>query len=176
MIEEEWKDIAGWEGKHQISNYGRVKTFDYNKQKGRTEIRNGTLQPTGYYTVSFYKNGKSINCRVNRLVAMAFIPIPERLKDIPIEDLEVGHLKTLPNGLEDKTANEVWNLAWMTKSENQKYGTLPQRKSEVHKDKKVSEETKRKMSEAHKGEKNWFYGKHHTEETKRKMSEAQKKT
>jgi len=38
----------------------------------------------------------------------------------------------------------------------------------------MSEETKRKMSEAHKGEKNHFYGKHHSEEAKRKISEAKK--
>ena len=38
-----------------------------------------------------------------------------------------------------------------------------------------SEETKRKMSEAQKGENHPFYGKHHTEESKRKMSEARKK-
>ena len=37
---------------------------------------------------------------------------------------------------------------------------------------KHSEETKRKMSEAHTGEKAYWYGKHHSEETKRKMSEA----
>ena len=36
----------------------------------------------------------------------------------------------------------------------------------------MSEEHKRKISEAHTGEKNYFYGKHHTEENKRKISEA----
>lgn len=35
-----------------------------------------------------------------------------------------------------------------------------------------SEETKEKMSNARKGEKNYFYGKQHTEETKRKISKA----
>ena len=35
------------------------------------------------------------------------------------------------------------------------------------------EETKRKIGEAQKGNKNWL-GKHHTEETKRKLSEANK--
>ena len=47
-------------------------------------------------------------------------------------------------------------------------------KSEARKGKHHSEETKSKMSEAQKGEKNNFYGKHHSEETKSKMSEAQK--
>jgi len=37
-----------------------------------------------------------------------------------------------------------------------------------------SEETKRKLSEAKKGERNPFYGKHLSEETKRKMSESTK--
>lgn len=40
------------------------------------------------------------------------------------------------------------------------------------KGKKFSEETKRKMSESFKGEKNGFYGKKHSEETKQKMSES----
>ena len=39
---------------------------------------------------------------------------------------------------------------------------------------KHSEEAKNKISEAMKGEKNSFYGRHHTEETKNKISEAQK--
>lgn len=39
--------------------------------------------------------------------------------------------------------------------------------------KKASEETKKKMSDARKGEKNHFYGKKHTEEIKQKLSEIQ---
>ena len=39
---------------------------------------------------------------------------------------------------------------------------------------KFSEETKRKISEANKGEKNYWYGKKHSEETKKKLSEAHK--
>lgn len=38
----------------------------------------------------------------------------------------------------------------------------------------MSEETKKKIREALKGEKNYFYGKHHSEESKRKISEARK--
>jgi very-short-patch-repair endonuclease len=38
----------------------------------------------------------------------------------------------------------------------------------------MSEETKRKISDSHKGNKNYFFGKHHTEESKRKMSELAK--
>lgn len=40
----------------------------------------------------------------------------------------------------------------------------------------ASEETKLKMSEAHRGEKNNFFGKHHTDEQKKKWSEERKNT
>jgi hypothetical protein len=40
--------------------------------------------------------------------------------------------------------------------------------------KTLSEETKRKISEAHKGENHYLYGKSHSEESKRKMSESGK--
>lgn len=43
-----------------------------------------------------------------------------------------------------------------------------------NKEKYHSEESKRKISEAMKGEKNPFYGKHHSEECIRKMSDAHK--
>ena len=53
--------------------------------------------------------------------------------------------------------------------------------SEAHKGKQAwnkgipqSEEAKKKNSEAHKGENNYWFGKHHSEETRKKMSEANK--
>lgn len=44
----------------------------------------------------------------------------------------------------------------------------------AHKGKKLSDETKQKMSEARIGEKNHMFGKQHSEETKRKISKARK--
>ena len=40
--------------------------------------------------------------------------------------------------------------------------------------KPFTEETRRKMSESHKGQLSWNIGKHHSDETRRKMSEAKK--
>jgi G:T-mismatch repair DNA endonuclease (very short patch repair protein) len=45
---------------------------------------------------------------------------------------------------------------------------------ESHIGKIPSEETRRKMSESHKGEKNYLYGKHLSEETRKKLSEVRK--
>jgi len=46
--------------------------------------------------------------------------------------------------------------------------------SEKHKGKTLSKEHKEKMSESHKGEKNHFYGKTHSKEMRRKISETHK--
>lgn len=46
--------------------------------------------------------------------------------------------------------------------------------SEAHKGVPLSEKTKRAMSKSRAGSKNAFYGKHHTQESKRKISESRK--
>ena len=46
--------------------------------------------------------------------------------------------------------------------------------SNSHKGKQLSDETKKKISESTSGEKNPFYGRQHSEETRRKLSEANK--
>lgn len=33
MDEEIWKDIKGYDGKYQVSNLGRVRSFKYNKER-----------------------------------------------------------------------------------------------------------------------------------------------
>jgi group I intron endonuclease len=57
-----------------------------------------------------------------------------------------------------------------------KFGIKSRSISEANKGRRLSEKTKRKMSEVKRGEKNHNYGKHysHSEETKKKMSEAKK--
>ena len=130
-MEEIWKDIVGYEGLYQVSNFGRVKSMNY-RNTGKEGLLTIRKLEEKYMYVSL-TSGKEKNCRVNRLVAMAFIPIPEHLKDIPIEKLQVGHLKKLPDGTEDKTANEVWNLAWMSPQENCNYGIRNTRISQTNK-------------------------------------------
>jgi hypothetical protein len=112
---EEWKDIEGYEGLYQVSDWGNVRNR-HGKLIAK-ELSNG-----GYYRVHLWKNGVSEHLLIHRLVAEAFIPNPENKPC-------VGHLKPLPDGTEDKTANEVWYLQWMTYSENSNYGTNHERKS-----------------------------------------------
>lgn len=49
---------------------------------------------------------------MHRAVALTFIPIPEKYKDIPIEQLQVNHIDG------NKLNNDVSNLEWCTCKEN----------------------------------------------------------
>ena len=106
------------------------------------------------------------------------------------KDYDIHHID------ENKMNNSLSNLVYLTHSEHSKIHNkigkklsdeTKQKLSEAKKNmseetkrkmseakKNMSEETKRKMSEAKKGENHPFYGKHHSQESKRKMSEALK--
>ena len=111
-MEEIWKDIKGWEGKYQISNYGRIKIFNY-RNRGKDVIREGFDNGKGYLRIRFSNKYKNETHRINRLEAITFgLSIPEHLKDIPIEQLEVDHIDG------NKKNNRLDNLRWTTHKEN----------------------------------------------------------
>ena len=120
-MEEIWKDVKGYEGLYQVSNLGRVKSFDTKDKldrirKGR--ILKGYKQGGGYLQVSLYKNGKHKKY-IHRLVAQAFIPNPEHKP-------QVNHIDEI------KTNNMVSNLEWSTSKENLNHGTRNERSSRKH--------------------------------------------
>ena len=105
---EKWEDVVGYEGLYQVSNLGRIRSVDRIDCAGR-KLRGIVLklQRTRgeYISVGIYKNGIGVSKRVNRLVAMAFIPNPDFLP-------EVGHWN------DNKQDNSVKNLYWTTAQEN----------------------------------------------------------
>lgn len=115
-----WKDVPGYESIYEVSSLGRVRSVDRTISKrgnrGSTystvikgRIRRQKLTKFGYLEIAL-SNGKRkdmSHLRMNRLVAVAFIPNPNNLP-------EVHHID------HDKTNNQVGNLRWVTSSENTK--------------------------------------------------------
>lgn len=95
---EVWKDIKGYEGYYQISNYGRVKNTKTLK------ILTGDKNSIGYRRVILYSPVKK-RVFVHRLVAEHFV-------DGYKKDFVVNHI----NG--NKQDNKATNLEWVTRSEN----------------------------------------------------------
>lgn len=106
LYKEEWKDIKGYEGRYQISTFGRVKSFVVSK-KGR--IRKPVLAQ-GYPQVDLKGNGDGSGeaKKVHRLVGIHFIPNPD---DLP----EINHKKG------DRADPRVWMIEWSTASDNMKH-------------------------------------------------------
>lgn len=113
-----WKDIQGYEGLYQVSNFGRVKSLDryVNAKLGSKMMRKGvimTLQTShkGYNVVMLHKNCKGHQQQVHRLVAIAFIPNP-------LNKPQVNHMDC------NKKNNHISNLEWATQDENMHHASI----------------------------------------------------
>ena len=111
-MEEIFKDIVGFEGIYQISNFGQVRSLEkivegkngckrLLKEKLLKISKNGI----GYLYVCLHKDKKQYIKKIHRLVAETFIPNPENKPD-------VDHINTI------RTDNRVKNLRWCTRKEN----------------------------------------------------------
>ena len=105
-MKEIFKDIEGFEGRYQISNYGRVKSLCF---RGHNKIGflTNSLNIYGYERVGLYKNGEKPSHLVHILVAKAFVHNPD-----PINKTQVNHIDG------NKLNNHANNLEWVTPKEN----------------------------------------------------------
>lgn len=103
-VTQEWRDVVGYEGLYRVSEYGEVISLHKGKKKLMTPQKNRD----GYYQIGLSRNGSKKTCRINRLVAEAFIPNPEGLD-------EVNHLD------EVRDNNHYTNLEWVSHKQNIQY-------------------------------------------------------
>ena len=103
-MQEVFKDIVGYEGKYQVSNFGRVRSMNYNNT-GETHLLSPIKHHLGYLLV--HLGTKKIKM-IHTLVADAFLPNPEKKRC-------VNHIDG------NKQNNVVWNLEWATHKENTRH-------------------------------------------------------
>lgn len=117
-MEEIWKDIPGFEGLYQVSNYGRVKSLNY-RRTGKEQILKYEIHPKGYSRLGLHSNNGVKYFFIHRLVAQAFIPNPDNLPQVNHKD-------------EDKTNNRVDNLEWCSAKENMVYNDGQKRRGKIN--------------------------------------------
>lgn len=102
---EVWRDIAGFEGEYRISNFGRVKSLKFGKER----IVNPFVNSSGYLQVQLCKNGKTRKPLIHQLIAQAFVPNPEGKS-------QVNHIDG------NRLNNAIDNLEWVSRAENTRHG------------------------------------------------------
>jgi hypothetical protein len=104
LVTEEWKDIPGYQEKYQASTFGRIKSYPNRYTGWKTLIITQRLCRNYYYSC-LYSNVKQMHCRVNRLIAITFVPNPDAKPQVCHSD-------------DDKQNNRSSNLKWGTGFDN----------------------------------------------------------
>lgn len=125
MQQEIWKDIPGYSGFYQVSNFGRIKGLSRivkNKDSQKvieSKIKNPQLNKiNGRLIISLSKDGIKRTYFIHRLVAMAFIPNPDNLPQINHKD-------------ENPKNNNADNLEWCTAYYNVHYGNCIRKRAKL---------------------------------------------
>lgn len=107
----------------------------------------------------------------------------ENLIDLFAREHYIAHkLLALENPHNEKLNYAFWCMSHLSDKNQERYVVTSEEYeqariifSSLRKNAKVSEETRRKMSKAHSGENNSFFGKKHSDEARKKIKEARAK-
>lgn len=155
LIREVWRDIEGYEGLYQVSNYGRVKSIErvviYNdgRKKLIPERIMKQIECEGYLCVVLSKNNKSKHLKIHRLLALTYLENPNNYPIINhiTENKDFNFIGIVNNEIISSS------IEWCTHLQNMNFGSLKER-----------------ASKNSKGKNNPMYGKHHSKKTKEKLS------
>jgi len=142
-LEEVWKSIPNFP-RYEISSKGRIKSYTSSLHP-EGKILKTHKKEDGYITVVLLSgNDRTSGNRqhtkqLHRLVAEAFIPIPDELKHIPTEKLHVDHIIPVSMGGEIINEDGTYNLRWVTPkgNANNPYTVENQKIAKKHSMKKV---------------------------------------
>jgi len=126
FIREVFKDIRGYEGSYQISNFGRVKSLSRRSYAGRKNgryfskeiILKGNIEGCGYLQVMLYNNSKYKAFKMATLVWDHFGDKPRNGRKLQVDHID-----------EDKLNNKIDNLQLLTCRENTAKRSLQKIKS-----------------------------------------------
>lgn len=133
-MQEIWKTVVTPDEiyeSYEVSNLGRIKSLGNNKTR-KEKILKQRKNKYGYFCVNLYKNNKTKNYTVHRLVAMAFIP-------------NVMNYGCIDHRDTNRKNNNISNLIWCTHKQNSNNELSKKKMSESKKH--LLEETKKKISE-----------------------------
>ena len=113
---------------YQVSNLGRILSLNY-KNTGRAEFMILVNDGDGYLTVQLSKNRKRKTCKVHRLVAQTFLPNPENKPEVnhKIEGNEGKKINMVIFNEDGSIDKEKTSIEWVTRKENNNYGTHNER-------------------------------------------------
>lgn len=107
-MEEIFKDIPGYEWLYQASNLGSIKSLKWwRRNTWKEKILNKYKDTKWYLFVILFNNWNKKHRLIHRLICITFLGNNE--------DKEVNHKNWI------KDDNNLNNLEWMTRSENQKH-------------------------------------------------------
>jgi hypothetical protein len=104
---EVWKDLVGYEGYYQVSNFGNVKSLGNEFSRKEKNLKS-SLDNNGYLQVSLQKNSIRKTFKIHKLVAICFLNhTPDGTNKIVVDHIN-----------EIKTDNNLENLRLVSNREN----------------------------------------------------------
>ncbi len=128
METEVWKDVIGYEGFYQVSNFGRVKSLDRiivrsdgQSQPVKEKIKDLKDDGRGYLQVGLCSNNYCRSKKVHRLVALAFLNANACGMEVVVNHIDG-----------DKKNNNLRNLELVSQRQNTSMYQDKKKTSSIH--------------------------------------------